>query len=37
MYDYAKANLEEFPPGFLTERRQRGTGKSIKEKYASDV
>lgn len=37
MYDYAKANIEEFPHGFLTERRQRGTGKSITEKYASDV
>lgn len=37
MYDYAKAYFEEFPPGFLKERRQRGTGKSITEKYASDV
>lgn len=34
---YAKANNEEFPNGFLTERRQVGTGKSITEKYASDV
>lgn len=37
MYDYAKAYIEEFPHGFLTERRQRGTGKSITEKYASYV
>lgn len=37
MYDYAEANFEEFPHGFLTERRQRGTGKSVTEKYASDV
>lgn len=37
MYDYAKVIIEEFPHGFLTERRQRGTGKSITEKYASDV
>lgn len=37
MYDYAKAYFEEFPHGFLTERWQRGTGKSITEKYASDL
>lgn len=38
MYDYAKSTYEEFPSGYLTERRQRGkTGKTIGEKYATDV
>ncbi|XP_056003451.1 paramyosin-like [Ostrea edulis] len=37
LYDYAKSKIEDFPQGFLTERRQRGTGKSVTEKYASDV
>ena len=38
MYDYAKSTYEEFPGGYLTERRQRGkNGKTVGEKYATDV
>ena len=38
MYDYAKSQTENFPGGFLTERRQRGkSGKPVCEKYAADV
>lgn len=32
IYYYVTTNLEEFPSGFLTERRQGSTGKSITEK-----
>lgn len=35
IYEYSKTN-EESPSGFLTEWRQKGTGKSITKKYSSD-
>jgi hypothetical protein len=38
MYDYTKSTYEEFPDGYLTERRQRGkNGKTVGKKYAADV
>lgn len=37
MYDFAKSYIQEFPSRYLTECRQRGSGKIITEKYATDV
>jgi hypothetical protein len=37
MYDYAKAKFEDFPPRYLTEHIKVRTGRSLFDKYATDV